>query len=262
MPLKNELVSVITPLYNIETFIERTIRTVIDQTYPHWEMIIIDDCSVDKSCEVVERLQKEDSRIKLIRLKQNVGAAMARNEGIKYSSGRYIAFLDGDDLWLPEKLQTQVDFMLENDLALTYSAYYAQRGEYRTLRKIPLKATFNTLLLDCYIGCLTAIYDAQKLGKVYMPSRSKRHDWALWLHILRQIKSTKGIPVPLAIYTLREDSLSSNKFKLIKHNWIVLRRFKTNIFSASFIMGLFLVKNVTKLMREKWRFAVLKRKMK
>lgn len=117
------LVSIITPSYNSAKFIGKTIDSVISQTYKNWEMIIIDDCSTDSSAEFIKTYEEKDSRIKLVQLKENSGAAVARNIGIQLAQGRFIAFLDSDDSWLPEKLERQIDFMLFNDYSFTYTSY-------------------------------------------------------------------------------------------------------------------------------------------
>ncbi len=223
--MEEKLVSVITPLYNSANFISHTIESVLNQTYENWEMIIIDDNSTDDSVNIVEEYVKRDDRIRLIKLKKNSGPAIARNKGIKEARGRYIAFLDADDLWLPEKLEKQLKFMNEYDLAFTYSSYKLideegnNLGEFITREEI----TYNSMLKTCSVGCLTAIYDTEKLGKVYMPNILKRQDYGLWLKILRQIGSTKGILEPLAIYRIRKNSISSNKLVAAKYQWKVYR---------------------------------------
>src|SRR5690606_22928772 len=119
----NPLVSVITPSYNSESFIKQTIESVQSQTYQNWEMIIVDDCSTDKTIEIIHQKSKEDTRIHLIKLNENSGAAVARNTAIRNAKGKYIAFLDSDDFWLPNKLERQVQFMLEHDYAFSYTSY-------------------------------------------------------------------------------------------------------------------------------------------
>ncbi|GAA0533774.1 glycosyltransferase family 2 protein [Chitinophaga japonensis] len=260
MSSANKMVSIITPVYNGEKYIGRTIQSVVNQTYSDWELIIIDDCSTDATSKLVHEASEADRRIKLIKLKVNQGAAAARNAGIKASGGRFIAFLDGDDVWLPGKLETQLDFMLTNEVSFTYSAYYAVKDEIKILRKAPLKITYSATLLNPRIGCLTVIYDTAVLGKVYMPNIRKRQDWATWLSILKAIKETKGITFPLAEYTVRDNSLSSNKFKLIKYNWEVLRLHKPNILPALLYFSCFLVLNTYKAVRERQKFYSLKRK--
>lgn len=120
----DSLVSIITPSYNSEKYISNTIESVITQTYQNWEMIIVDDCSTDSSCDIAEKYTQKDSRIKLIKLNKNSGPAKARNRAIKEAKGRYISFLDSDDIWYHRKLEKQVYFMKENDLAVTCSSYY------------------------------------------------------------------------------------------------------------------------------------------
>jgi glycosyltransferase involved in cell wall biosynthesis len=218
-------VSIITPLYNSEEFISETIESVLSQSYNNWEMIIADDCSTDNGINNVKKYQKEDQRIKLIQLKENSGAAVARNEGIKLANGKYIAFLDSDDLWHPEKLEKQISFMKENDYAFTYTNYQ-KISESGNLTDIivesPSKLGYKKALHTNYIGCLTAIYDTEKLGKIYMPEIRKRQDYGLWLKILKEVDG-HGLNENLAYYRVRNSSVSANKFKLIKYNWKLYR---------------------------------------
>ncbi len=221
----NDLVSIITPSYKSEKFIKRTIESVLNQTYTNWEMIIIDDCSPDNSNKIIEEYTKKDKRIKLIKLKKNSGPAIARNKGIELAEGRFIAFLDADDQWLPQKLEKQISFMKKENIPLTYSSYYIVDEEDKPLGKYIVEPTitYKELLKRNMIGCLTGIYDTKKLGKVYMPNILKRQDHALWLKILKEIKETKGILEPLAIYRMRKNSVSSNKLISARYQWKLYR---------------------------------------
>ena len=222
----NNLVSIITPSYNSARFISLTIESVLAQTYENWEMIIVDDCSPDNSNEIIKKYCKKDNRIKLIKLEKNVGPAVARNIAIKEAKGKFISFLDADDLWLPEKLEVQIKFMKTHDLVFMYSAYKVidEDGNDLGIFVPPEEVTYYSILKTNPIGCLTAIYDAEKLGKVYMPDILKsQEDYAAWLKILKQIKKTKGIKEPLAIYRIRKNSVSSNKLKAAKYQWKIYR---------------------------------------
>ena len=162
-----KLVSIITPSYKSEKFISQTIESVLGQTYQNWEIIIVDDVSPDNSNKIIEEYSKKDSRIKLIKLEKNSGAAVARNIAIEESKGRYIAFLDADDIWKPEKLEKQIEFMRKNNYAFTYTAYEKvdENGVVFGKIGVPLKVSYNQLLRTCVIGCLTAVYDREKLAK-------------------------------------------------------------------------------------------------
>jgi len=222
----DELISIITPSYKSEKFISQTIESVLNQTYQNWEMIIVDDVSPDNSNEIIEEYTKKDNRIKLIKLAKNSGPAIARNKAIEEAKGRYIAFLDADDLWKPEKLEKQIKFMQKKDCALSYSVYETMSEEGELKNKFinpPLKLSYNDLLKTNHIGCLTAIYDTQKVGKVYMPLIKKRQDYGLWLKILKKIDFAYGMEEPLAIYRIMSDSVSSNKFKLLKYNYLLFK---------------------------------------
>ncbi|WP_180065131.1 glycosyltransferase family 2 protein [Acinetobacter sp. YH16037] len=241
------LVSIITPSYNCGNYIEKTILSVINQNYKNWELIIVDDCSSDYSVQVITRYLSQDERIKLICLEKNSGAAVARNRGIEEASGRFIAFLDSDDSWHPEKLSKQVDFMLKNDYAFTYTAYHKvnEYGEYLSKVNIPLKTKYNELLKTCVIGCLTAMYDSHKLGKVYFPLIRKRQDFALWLKILKLTPYAYGLNEDLANYTVRSDSISANKLKAAQYNWYLYRNIeKLNIFKSMYYFSHYMIKGI------------------
>lgn len=242
-----ELVSIITPSYNSEKFIRKTIDSVLSQTYKNWEMIIVDDVSPDNANDIIEEYIKKDSRIKLIRLEKNSGAAIARNKAIEESKGRYIAFLDADDCWKKDKLEKQINFMLKNDYAFTYTAYEKvdENGNFLGNMGVPKKVSYSDLLKTCVIGCLTAIYDTQKLGKIYMPTNTKREDFATWLSILKKNDFAYGIKEDLAQYRVYETQSSSKKAKMAKENWKLYREIeKLNIFKASYYFSQYAVRGV------------------
>lgn len=228
----NDLVSVITPCYNAKRFIEQCINSVIDQSYKNWEMIICDDCSSDDSKQIIQKYISIDKRIKLIQLTKNKGVANARNEAIKSAKGRYIAFLDSDDVWISEKLQKQLDFMQKNNLSFTYSSYDLIDEEGRFIGNFDIKGeiTYKSMLKTCSVGCLSAIYDTKILGKLYMQNQG-HEDYVLWLRIMKKINTTKGLNESLAKYRISKKSLSSNKFKSASWQWKIYRKIeKLNIF--------------------------------
>ena len=217
------LVSIITPAYNSAEFIAETIESIIAQTYTDWELLITDDCSTDATCEIVQRYAAADSRIKLFQLDKNSGAGVARNYSIGEARGRYIAFCDSDDRWYPSKLEKQLAFMAERDCGLSYTSYITcdERGGNNGIVVCKRRETLFSMKCDCGIGCLTAVYDTQKVGKVLMPQLRKRQDWGLWLKVLSKCGTAYGMKEPLAIYRLRTDSLSNKKSSLIKYNMAV-----------------------------------------
>lgn len=221
----NNLVTVITPSYNSSEFISSTILSVLSQTYINWEMIIIDDCSVDSSREIIEEFIKKDKRIKLIKLAENSGAAVARNRGIKESKGRYIAFLDSDDVWHSDKLKLQLEFMQKNNYPFTFTAYRKvdENNVYLGKMGVPNKVCYSDLLKMCSIGCLTSVYDTNYFGKIYMPLIRKRQDLGLWLKLLKKIDYAYGLNDVLADYRVRDGSISSNKLKVSSYTWRLYR---------------------------------------
>lgn len=220
-------VSVITPMYNCDKFIGQTINSVINQTYANWEMILIDDASNDKSVEIVKHYMKLDKRIRLIKLSENSGAAVARNKGIEASCGRFIAFLDGDDLWEPNKLETQIQFMIERNIGFSFTSYNVISEDGVNLNKtvrVPSEIDYNGLLRNTIIGCLTVVIDRDIIKEIKMPLIRTRQDFATWLSILKKGYKAYGIDIPLARYRLVKGSISSNKFKSAKKNWYVYRK--------------------------------------
>ncbi|RTQ93161.1 glycosyltransferase family 2 protein [Lysinibacillus telephonicus] len=233
--MKKPLVSIITPTYNASKFINETVQSVWNQTYQNFEHIIVDDCSRDNTWDILEGLEKENSRIKLLRMDKNSGAALARNKAIQLSKGKYIAFLDSDDLWEPRKLELQVQFMQNHNIAFSFTNYKMidESGQdlYREV-KCPKVINYRDLLKNTTIGCLTVMLDKDKIGKITMPNLQPE-DTALWLRILKKGHSAYCLQETLASYRLVSNSVSSNKWKVAKRMWKVYRTSeKLNIFSS------------------------------
>jgi glycosyltransferase involved in cell wall biosynthesis len=227
--MKNNLISIITPSYKSEKFITETIESVLTQYYHNWEMIIVDDFSSDNSNIIIEKYCKQDHRIRLIKLEKNSGPAVARNKAIKEAKGRYIAFLDADDLWYPQKLEKQIQFMSDNNYELTYTNYETMNEDGKNLNNIiksPSKLNYKQLLKANKIGCLSAIYDTHKIGKVYMPLIKKRQDFGLWLKILKKVDFAYNVNEVLGTYRIMSNSVSSNKIDLLKYNYSLFRNYE------------------------------------
>ena len=225
--LMNNLVSIITPSYNSAKFIKYCVDSVISQTYENWEMIIVDDYSRDNSRELISKFAKEDDRIKPIFLDENVGAAEARNVAIKKSKGKYIAFLDSDDIWKLDKLEKQIAFMKKNDFAFTFTSYQpiSEDGEEKySVIKAPKKMTYHSYLKNTIIGCLTVVIDIDKTGNFEMPNIRSSHDMALWLLIMKRGFSANGLDENLAYYRIVSTSNTSKKWKAAKEVWDVYRK--------------------------------------
>ncbi|WP_027339026.1 glycosyltransferase family 2 protein [Halonatronum saccharophilum] len=239
--MNNKLISIVTPLYNSEDYISKTIESVLGQTHQNWELIIVDDCSSDNGVQIVRKYQKQDSRIKLIELKKNSGSAVARNTAIREADGRYIAFLDSDDLWHPQKLEKQIKFMKDNNYAFSFTKYQHMTEESNLVNKyinVPERLSYRRALLINPIGCLTVIYDTKQLGKVYMPLIRKRQDYGLWLKILKREGYGYGLNENLAYYRLRSNSLSASKINLVKYQWKLYREIEElSILESIFYLG-------------------------
>ena len=227
---KIPLISIITPNYNCGRFIAQTIESVLAQTYTNWEMLIVDDCSTDNSYQIALEYAQKDSRIKVFQNEKNSGAAISRNKAIELSQGEYLAFLDSDDLWLPEKLEKQLQFMQENDCDFSFTEYEHIDEENNSLLKVAKvikRLSYKKMLMHCWPGCLTVMY-SQKNGKIYGPDIKKNNDHALFLRVLKNSQNAKGFPIILAKYRIRNGSISSKKTSIIKYYLKVVHEFEKN----------------------------------
>jgi len=233
-----DLVSIITPTYNCAKFIGEAIESVLKQSYKNWEMIIVDDCSTDNTKEVVQKYTAADERIKYYILDKNYGAAIARTKAMELASGKYIAFLDSDDLWYEDKLEKQISFMRTYGYNFVCTAYEQIDEKGRVLGRVfrpKTKADYNRVLLSCPVGNSTVMYNVEKLGKFTVPNIRKRNDDALWLKMLKKEKYIYGMPDVLAKYRVRRNSLSSNKVDLIKYHWQLYRNIEhLSVFRSAF----------------------------
>ena len=222
------LVSVIIPTYNSSKYIEKTLVSVLHQTYINLEVIIVDDASTDNTISLLESLQKKDARIVIAQLEENSGAAGARNHATKLAKGDYIAFLDSDDLWLPNKIEQQLALFKKADCGVVFSSYYCMNEEGQPLN-IQIKALerldYAKVLRANYIGNLTGMYSVKKLGKLYAPMLRKRQDWALWMQAIKISGAAYSVQEPLAVYRIRTESVSSGKWSLLKYNFAVYKQF-------------------------------------
>ena len=233
----NSLVSVITPMHNSGRYILDTIESVKNQTYKNCEMIIIDDCSTDNSVELVKKYIQSDERIKLIRLEENVGVAKARNKGIENSKGRYLAFLDSDDLWLPDKLNKQIKFMQSKKVSFCYTACSViDENSVATgkVRHVPPIVDYHKILRGNDIACLTVVIDKYIIPDVKMPD-IKHEDYVTWVNILKNDIVAFGIDEVLARYRVARKSESGNKLKAATWQWKIYRKtLNLPIFSSVF----------------------------
>ena len=231
-----KLISIITPVHNSQNTITDCISSVLSQTYYQWEMLIVDDCSTDETYNIIEHYLQTDLRIKYIRLDEQSGAAVARNTGISRSRGAYIAFLDSDDLWLPKKIEKQLKFIRDNNLTLSCSSYYTidERGNRINTRIVKESISYIDMLKSNNIGNLTGLYDCEKLGKIYMDNVG-HEDYTLWLKIMKKVRKTKAVTEPLAEYRIVSNSISANKFKVLKWQWNVYRNIlKLDVFRSTY----------------------------
>ncbi len=227
--LENKIVSIITPVYNCEKFLENTIQCVLKQNYTDWELLLVDDCSSDHSASIALEYAKKDSRIKYFKLEENSGAAIARNYALNKSKGRFIAYLDADDLWKRDKLEKQVAFMLDNHYAFTCTDYEKIKEDGESLNKIikiPKKVNYNLFLRNTIIQTVGVMVDTNITGKTVleMPNIKRRQDAATWCQILKAGYDCYEVPENLSYYRVVNNSLSSNKLKAIKMNWYWYRK--------------------------------------
>lgn len=227
--MEQNKVSILTPAYNSEKYIAATIESVISQTYHNWELIIVDDDSTDHTKDIVKAFMAKDTRIKLLTLKENSGAAVARNRGLKEATGRFIAYLDADDIWYEHKLEKQVAFMLAHGYGFTCASYEVIDDDGNRLNKyiyMQEKADYIGFLTHNLLQTVGIMADTQIVDKRYleMPDIRRRQDAVTWLRILKNGTACYGLQEVLAQYRRTQGSLSSNKVKAVKGVWYVYRK--------------------------------------
>ena len=239
--MNDGLVSIITTLYNSEKYIAKTIESVLSQTYVDWEMIITDDRSTDNGPSIVDSYVIKDSRIRLYRLEQNSGPGVARNNSIKNANGRYIAFLDSDDTWMPDKLERQISLMNDTGCGMVYSSYFTcDENDNRTgLVKCRSRVPYWRIVCDNAIGFLTMMYDRKVTGVELLPEIRKRQDWGLNIKLIKKCRVAFGVKEPMACYRIRSGSVSRDKIPLIKYNVAIYRQILGFSKPVSVLMFLF-----------------------
>ena len=224
-------------------------ESVLAQTYENWELLVIDDGSSDNGYNIVKEYSDNDKRIKLLEDEKNSGVTKTRNKGIEASDGRYIAFLDSDDMWHKEKLEKQLNFMNNKNTAISCTAYARvdRAGNEKKVIHVKEEITYNMLLKTNMMGCLTVIYDTEKTGKRYFTEAEKSEDYILWLSMVRDIKMAYGLDEPLAYYRVLDNSRSSNKLKVVKFQWKIYRKYeKLSLFKTIYCFIFYILEGTKK----------------
>lgn len=219
-------ISILMPIYNAGATLEHSVRSVLMQSRPDWELIMIDDGSTDGSADLAADLAARDPRLKLLIPGGNRGAAAARNHGLEQTRGRYIAFLDADDRWYPDKLERQLAHMQAKEIGLSYTGYDRVTPDGRLIarERVPETLDYTAMLGANRMGCLTVIYDSTRLGRQPMPDLPLQHDYALWLRLLRIGGPASGLDEALACYRVGSGTLSASKTRAVRDIWRVWRR--------------------------------------
>ena len=233
-PWVRGLVSVVMPAYNCEAVLPESIASVVAQTLQEWELVIVDDASVDHSLLVAQKMASRDVRIRVIHLAKNGGVANARNVGMRAARGQYLAFLDSDDLWDPRKLQIQVEFMKQQGIGFSFTQYqrFGPNGSLSHTRRIPRSLTYRQLLKGNVIGCLTVMVDRARISAFLMPEIG-HEDYAAWLTILKRGHVAWGIQQCLARYRVSAASVSGRKGRSAAWTWHIFRRIEKLSFLRS-----------------------------
>ncbi len=229
-------ISIITPAYNADRYIAETIKSVQKQTFNDWEMLIVDDCSIDDTYKVACGFAEKDSRIRIIQHKRNSGVASARNTALDAAKGDYIAFLDSDDMWMPEKLKKQMSFMEDNKYALTYTKYqiyHTSSNEPGKIISVPRCMTYKAIFGNTAIACLTVMVNRKMVGTFHMPPLNHTEDQCTWQEILGRGYVAYGLDENLALYRLSDSSLTSNKKSAIRRQWNTYRNYHNFSFLKS-----------------------------
>lgn len=227
MRWRDGLVSVIVPAYNAERYIRETILSACAQTYGNMEILVVDDASNDRTCDIVQALSAEYAQVRLIRQRKNEGASAARNVALKQAAGRYVAFLDSDDLWRPRKIAMQLEALKNSPAVMCYTAIEmldAAGGIRKPARHVPDRATYRTLLCNTVMATSSILIDRRRTGDFSMADMRSGQDYATWLSLLRGDKAAVGINAPLTGYRVHKGSLSANKLKSVGQVYSIQRR--------------------------------------
>jgi len=245
------VVSVVMPAYNARRFIGQAIQSVLDQTYGAWQLIVVDDASMDDTAEIVASFQRVDGRIQYERNPGNRGVVHSRNRALELARGKYVAFLDADDVWAPAKLASQVAFMETTGAPVSYGNYFRIDGDGRTVGKVlaPDSLCYEDMLKSNFIGNLTGIFRRADLADLRFEN-IKHEDYVFWLRALDRVGVARATPTgePLASYRVSADSLSANKFKAARWQWAIYRS----------VLGLSVLRSMSCFIWYAW-FAVMKR---
>lgn len=240
--MEDGLVSIITALFNSGDYIASTIESVQAQTYSNWEMIITDDCSTDEGPSIVRQYAAKDPRIKLLELPQNGGPGVSRNYSMDNAKGQYMAFLDSDDTWAPDKLEKQLDLMKRTGCGVVYSSYYTceESGKIVGMVKCRKKVKYWRIVCDNAIGFLTMMFDRKVTGDQRLPEIRKRQDWGLNISLLKKCRIAYGVQEPVAYYRIRQGSVSRDKISLTKYNVAIYRQVLGYSKAGAWLMFLFI----------------------
>lgn len=250
--MTNDLVSIVMPAYNCEKFIAEAIASVRAQTYRHWNLIVVDDCSTDGTARVASEWAARDPRVRVLSSPANGGTAAARNLGLSNCSGRYVAFLDADDAWSADKLEKQLAFMSRRNAGISFTAYekFGSRGAGGVIA-VPPSVSWRDMLKGNRIGCSTVILDTRVLPRIRFPTGlGRQEDYALWLSLLRDGGLAYGLNEPLVRYRVHGASKSARKLRSVTAQWIVYRELeKLPPLHAAWYLGHYAVRGVIKALR-------------
>lgn len=247
------MISIVTAAYNCEKYIGHAIESVLSQTFKDWEMLIVDDMSTDKTADVAQKYAQRDPRIKFIKADKKLYSAGARNLATSLAQGKFIAFLDADDSWLPSKLSTQHDFMVKNNYALSFTSYQIidnQGQVHPYVIEAKNKVAYKDLFYFNPIGCLTVMYDSTKIEKLLFPTDYVfQEDYVLWVSTLQKHPHDfHGIKTPLAFYRLHPKNRSGNKWRVALYHWSIVynRCFNWNFFQKMYFFSFYMFANLFK----------------
>ncbi len=246
------LVSIVMPAYNCEKYVVEAINSILAQTYRNWELLVLDDGSKDNTLRIIEEFSQKDSRIKALPNGKNMGVSATRNRGIELASGEWIAFLDSDDMWKPEKLEKQFEIVEKEaaEFLFTGSSYINEEGEaYKEIFEVPEKITYKKLRNQNVISCSSVLVKKKYFEHIKMEKDEMHEDYAVWLRILKTGVTAFGVNEPLLIYRISRNSKSGNKMKTVKMTYKVFRFVGINPFGSAYFMLRHVIASVGKYKR-------------